>query len=101
DGERVADDCCLSDSEQVDQREHYNDSYDYERSPERRRSGEPEETHVVDQQITIRGEGCDASQPDQPADLKRDRRLKRFARVQIWTTSFLEAAAHLRKAEYD
>ena len=42
-----------------------------------------------------------ARQPDEPADLECDRRLKRFARVQVWTTSLVETTADLREAKYD
>src|SRR6185369_5366625 len=101
DRERVADNRCFSDTQQVDHREHGDNKNDDRRSPNRARRLQPKITHITDQEITVGGEGSDAREPKQPTDFERHSRLERLARIQVWPTRLVEAAAHLGKAKYD
>src|SRR6266550_126430 len=91
----------LSDAQDVydGEREYYCD-YDHS-SPRDGRCPSPKVTEVADQQIAVRREGGQTSQPDQPTDFKRHRRPESFTRIQIWSTSFVKAAADFGKTKDD
>ena len=61
----------------------------------------PEIGDVVDQEIAIRGESCDACQPDQPADLECHGRIECLASVEIWTAGVVESTADFSEAQDD